>query len=163
MNENYGALVNVNSHLMRKYFDEMVHLLGVNVKYMSPLKSGDYTTQGEFKAINYSIPITVGCIFEEHETQQTAKKCGWLAELNENASVIHVPYDLEGLQIGCLFEVPSAFDNAGPRLFRVTKMSAIMIYPASITCEIVPEYRDTMPPDELEMFHNSNFNVLNEG
>ena len=38
-----------------------------------------------------------------------------------------------------------------------------MIYPAAITCEIVPEYRDTMPLDELEMFHSSNFNVLNEG
>jgi len=163
MEDNYGLLINSNAKLNRSYFKEMVRLLGVNVIYRSPMKSGDYTLHGEFKALAYSEPIKVGCIFEEHEDQKTAKKLGWDAELNENAALIHVPYDLVDLQIGCLFEIPSAYDNTPSRLFRVTKLSAIMIYPASITCEIVPEYIDTTPRSEIEDFVNSNFNVLREG
>lgn len=81
----------------------------------------------------------------------------------ENAAVIHVPYDLPELQVGCLFEIPSAYDNTHSRLFRVTKLSAKMIYPASIACEIVPEYIDTVESAEIELFTNTDFNVLNEG
>ena len=38
-----------------------------------------------------------------------------------------------------------------------------MIYPASITCEIVPEYFDIMPKNETEDFKSNDFNVLWEG
>jgi hypothetical protein len=63
-----------------------------------------------------------------------------VAELQENASVLHVPYDLPGLQIGALFEVPSGIDNGKARTFRVISLSNTMIYPASISCEIALEY-----------------------
>ena len=162
MSEKYGLLLNENIKLHRQYFREMVKLLGVYVIYRAPKANKHWTTYGEIES-NYEPPLLVGCIFDQHPTQQTLKKIGWVSELQENASIIHVDYDLPNLQQGALFIIPSGLDNAKGRLFRVTKMSAIMIYPASITCEIVPEYRDTMPPDELEMFHNSNFNVLNEG
>ena len=163
MEDNYGLLVNQNTKLHRQYFNEMVKLLGVNVKYRSPLQSGTYTLHGEYTSISYTEPVTIGCIFQEHLDQRTSKKLGWDAELDTQASVISVPYDLEGLQIGCLFEVPSAYDNTPPRMFRVTKLSAKMIYPASITCEIVPEYFDTMPKNETEDFKSNDFNVLWEG
>lgn len=163
MENNYGLLVNQNTKLHRQYFNEMVKLLGVNVQYRSPLQSGTYTLHGEYTSINYTEPITVGCIFQEHLDQRTSKKLGWNAELDTQASVISVPYDLTGLQIGCLFEVPSAYDNTPARVFRVTKISAKMIYPASITCELVPEYFDTMPKNETEDFKSNDFNVLWEG
>jgi hypothetical protein len=54
--------------------------------------------------------------------------------------MIHVPYDLQGLQVGALFEVPSGLDTGKGRLFRVISMSNIMVYPASIACEIALEY-----------------------
>ena len=44
------------------------------------------------------------------------------------------------LQVGALFEIPSGLDNGKGRVFRVISMSNIMIYPASITCEIALEY-----------------------
>ena len=88
---------------------------------------------------------------------------GWNSELTESAALIHVPYDLPGLQIGALFTIPSAYDNTKGRTFIVTKMSAIMVFPASITCEIVPEYETTIQPSELQMFNSSDFNLLNEG
>jgi hypothetical protein len=83
-----------------------------------------------------------------------------VAELQENSSIIHVPYDLKNLQVGALFEIPSGLDEAKPRLFRVISMQNIMVYPASIACEIAPEYIDT---DELTLtqdFTKTNFNML---
>ena len=57
--------------------------------------------------------------------------------------MIHVPYDLHDLQVGALFIVPSGLDKAEGRVFRVISMQNIMVYPASIACEIAPEYADT--------------------
>jgi hypothetical protein len=90
---------------------------------------------------------------------------GWVAELQEGSSIIHVPYDLEGLQVGCLFEVPSGIDFAEPRLFRVISMQNIMVYPASIACEIAPEYEDIDEPVLHTNFTQSTLPLLidNEG
>ena len=62
--------------------------------------------------------------------------------------MIHVPYNLPDLQVGALFEVPSGLDTGKGRIFRVINMSNIMIYPASITCEIALEYESN---DELHL------------
>lgn len=159
MENQYGLLLNQDAKLHRKWFEEMVSLLGVMVKYKPPVM--DYTPQAEMKPLRYKDEITVGVIFEDHINQKTAKKLGWDAELTENAVLFHMPYDLEGLQIGGLVEIPSAYDNSPSRLFRITKMSSIMIYPASITCEAVPEFKDTMQRAEVEDFTFSNFNLLN--
>lgn len=162
MESNYGLLINTNAKLYRKYFEEMVSLLGVMVKYQTPKKKLEYNLHGEYHSNQYSDPVIVGAIFEEHIKQETAKKLGWNSELTKSASLIHVPYNLDGLQVGCLFEVPSAYDNTQGRLFRVTKLFAEMIYPASITCEIVPEFIDNMSTSEVEDFTKTNFNVLKE-
>ena len=61
--------------------------------------------------------------------------------------MIHVPYDLPGLQVGALFTVPSGLDKSKGRVFRVISMSNIMIYPASIACEIALEY------DSVDEYH----------
>lgn len=117
-----------------------------------------YTTFSEVEA-NYYEPIEVGCIFDEHPTQQTLKKMGWVSELQESASIIHVPYDLPNIQQGALFFIPSGLDNAPNRLFRVTKMMNSMVYPASISCEIVPEFENTFVPEQRN-YKSSSFNLL---
>lgn len=156
----YGVLLNPNIKLHRKYFDEMVRLLGIQVVYYAPRPGKHWTVYTEIKS-NYQEPEVVGCIFDEHVNQKTTKKIGWVSELQENASLIHVPYDLHDIQIGALFVIPSGLDNAKGRLFRVVSMQNIAVYPASITCEIVPEYEDSMPNSKFE-FRTSNFNVLAE-
>lgn len=156
----YGLLIKDNIKLHRKWFKEMCSLIGINVVYRAPRVDKGYTTYTEFD--NYfEKPEVVGCIFEEHPEQQTLKKLGWVAELQENASIIHVPYDLKGLQQGALFIVPSGLDCAEGRMFRLVKMSTIMIYPASIPCQIVPEYENTFSNTQFEYKHTS-FNLLNE-
>ena len=161
MEKDYGKLVQPNVQLQRRYFNEMVTLRGVFCEYQYPLQNKQYTTQGELDT-SYSEPLRVGCIFNENIDQKTAKKLGWNSELQDQASLISVPYDLENLQVGCLFKIPSAFDNTQGRKFRVVEMSAIAIYPASITCRLVQEYETNVERADTELFVNSDFNLLNQ-
>lgn len=160
-NEKYGLLLNSNIKLHRQYFREMCRLLGINVLYRAPLPNKHYTRYAEIES-NYAPPIKVGCIFDEHPTQQTLKKIGWMAELDDTSSIIHVDYDLPNLQQGALFIIPSGLDDAKGRLFRVSKLTNSIVYPASVTCEIVPEYEDIIDKDQLNDFRNSEFNAINE-
>ncbi len=155
----YGMLLNKDIKLHRQYFKEMCKLLGISVIYKSLKDGAKWTTYGEVDA-NYNPPILLGCIFNDHPDQSTLKKIGWVSELQENASIIHVPYDTPGLQVGCLFIVPSGIDDGKGRLFRCTKLTNIMVYPASIACEIVPEYENTFRKS-LKSHKNNSFNLLN--
>ena len=67
--------------------------------------------------------------------------------------MIHVPYDLPDLQVGALFEVPSGLDDGKGRSFRVMSMSNIMIYPASIACEIALEYESNDEQQLITIAH----------
>ena len=138
----------------------MVDLIGIKVFYRAPLPNKTYTSYTEIES-SYQEPIEVGCIFDDHPTQQTLKKMGWVSELQDSASIIHVPYDLPGLQQGALFFLPSGLDNTPSRLFRVTKLQNSMIYPASISCEVVPEYENTFAREQYNYQH-SDFNLLIE-
>lgn len=159
MTSNYGLLLNKEDILLqRNYFNELVTLLGVKVKHRAPRPDKHYTTYAEIQG-NYFEEQEVGCIFSEHLDQKTMKKLGWNAELTTDASVISVPYDLDGLQQGSLFYIPSAFDNTKDRLFRVVEISSIMIYPASLTCRIVPEFENTFSNNLFDHTRNS-FNLL---
>lgn len=160
MENNYGLLLKQKDILLqRKYFEECVTMLGVKVIHRAPRPSKHYTQYSEIES-NYFEPEIVGCMFDEHPNQRTMKKLGWNAELGEGAAIISVPYDLEGLQQGSLFIVPSAFDKTKGRLFRVVEITGIMIYPASLTCKLVPEFENTFTTDAFNHQRNS-FNLLN--
>ena len=137
----------------------MCQLLGLKVLYRAPRPGKTYNGYGELESF-YFEPIIVDCIFDEHPNQKSMKKMGWNAELQENPIVIHVPYDLEGIQAGALFTIPSGLDNAEPRTFRVLQLSNIAIYPASISCELALDWKNEQPKSEVTDFKRSNFNVL---
>ena len=138
----------------------MINLIGIKVFYSAPKPGKAYTNYAEIIS-NYYDPIEIGCIFEDHPTQQTLKKLGWVSELQENSSIIHIPYDTPEIQQGALFYLPGGLDNSKSRLFRVIKISNTMIYPSSISCEIVPEFENTFTPEQYNYKHSS-FNVLKE-
>lgn len=135
----FGILISPDIKLHRMWFKQCVTLHGINCKYRAPLNNKDYDKYADLQT-GYKPEITVGCLFEEHPDQKSLRKAGWVAELQEGSSIIHVPYDLPDLQVGALFEVPSGLDTGKGRMFRVISMSNIMIYPASIACEIALEY-----------------------
>lgn len=159
LQNNYGLLLNKDIKLHRIYFKQMVKLLGINCQYRYPLSGKNYDLHGDLET-KYSKPQTVGVIFQDHPDQKTLKKMGWVAELQENSSIIHVPYDLEKLEVGALFEIPSGLDTAKSRLFRVISMQNIMVYPASIACEIAPEYFDTDEKTLTRDFSKTNTTML---
>lgn len=143
--KDYGILLTPEIKLHRQYFKEMVKLLGINCIYKAPIPGKTFDKHGDLSA-NYLPGEVVGVIFQEHPDQKTLKKMGWVAELQENSSIIHVPFDLPHLQVGALFIIPSGIDKAEGRVFRVISMQNIMVYPASIACEIAPEYEDIDEP-----------------
>ena len=89
------------------------------------------------------------------------KKRGWVSELQTDSSFIDIAYDTPNIQVGALFIVPSGLDDGKGRLFRCVTMQNSMIYPAAITCEIVPEYENSNTLDNKDYQHSS-FNLLNE-
>ena len=103
---NYGILLNgPDIKLHRKYFDEMCFLIGIKVLFYAPKPSKHWTTYAEIET-NFYEPKLISCVFEDHPNQYTMKKLGWDSELQENASLISVPYDLEGIQVGDSFFTP---------------------------------------------------------
>ena len=148
-----------NIKLQRHYFNETVKLIGIQCIYRAPIENKTWDGWGELNAY-YQPPQIVGCLFFEKTKKKTLKKKGWVAELQENSSIIHVPYDLINIQKGCLFEIPGGLDNTKPRLFRVLNISNIMIYPASLSCEIAPEYLDIDEQSIHTDFKNKNISLL---
>ena len=164
--QKYGTLLTPDIRMHRQYFREMCKLIGIRVLYRAPKPGCKYTTYAEIDA-NYYPPVLIGCIFDEHPSQRTLKRMGWVSELNESSSFIHVDYDLDLLQHGALFIVPSGIDDGKGRLFRVVKMATSMVYPASITCEIVPEYTDDFKSvsggkDIDELIESEKLNIFND-
>lgn len=157
-----GILLNQeNLKLQRFYFEQMVRLIGINVIYRAPRDgSKEYNGYGELDSF-YHEPKQVGCIFVEHPNQYTMKKLGWVAELNEEVSLIQVPYNLQGLQRGALFIIPSGLDDAKGRLFKVEDMATIAVTPAYITCKLAPVYESTFEDSQFT-HETNNFNLLNE-
>ena len=158
MLDKYGLLITQDIKLYRNWFKQMTYLHGINCKYRAPLENKEYDTRGDLHT-GYKPAIIVGCLFEEHPTQKSLKKAGWVAELQEGSSMIHVPYDLPDLQVGALFEVPSGLDTGASRTFRVISMSNIMIYPAAISCEIALEY-ETVDEQHLITAHEKEYMPL---
>lgn len=160
-NKDTGILLNAKDiKLHRKWFDQMVKLLGIMVLYREPKLGKHWDMYGELDTF-YEPPRPVGCIFEEHPDQKTMKKLGWNAERQESTSLIHVPYDLPGLQAGALFIVPSALDKTEGRVFKVLDMRVGAVYPSEITCELGPVLANAQPQHEIKNFAQSNFNLLN--
>ena len=88
------------------------------------------------------------------------KKLGWNVERSESTSVIHVPYNLPGIQAGALFIIPSGLDKTEGRLFRVLDMRVSPVYPASIACELGPVLANNMPLSQTKDFTHTDIGIL---
>jgi hypothetical protein len=156
-----GILLNAhNIKLQREYFKQMLKLRGIMVIHRAPKSvSKTYDGHGELDTL-YEAPVQTACIFEEHPNQWTMRKLGWDSVLQEANSLIHVPYDLDGVQAGSLFIIPSGLDSTTGRVFKVIRMSNIAVYPSEIVCEIGPVFNSTFEPVNLHDFTSTNFNLL---
>lgn len=163
MNESdTGLLLNRDDILLQRvFFQNMLELRGIKVGYYVPRKDKHYSGASELET-NYKERISIKCIFEEHPTQKTMRKLGWNSEQTEAKPIIQIPYDTPEIQFGCLIEVPAGIDNAPPRLFKVTRISNIAVYPANLICELSPVILSSIPSSQVTDFTKSDFTLVRE-
>lgn len=154
----YGSLVGADIQLHKEWFEEMTSMLGIICLHRAPRKDKTYNGYGELNSF-YHDPEAVGCIFEDHPSIKTTRLLGWNSELVDSNPVIHVPYNLKGLQIGSLFIIPNPLNREQGRVFKVIEMSTIAIYPASVSCIIGPLLVNNSEKAEHD-YTKSNFNLI---
>ena len=137
MSSRRRSLVKSDALMHRRYFQEMLKLYGIDGMYFQVKEeSKSYNEVGELSA-EYLEPVPCQMIFDQVPKVSTLKKLGWTTELDQSQPLIHVDYDLEGLQVGACFNIADPLRPGRGRLFRVTKLSVGIIYPMCVTCQLV--------------------------
>ena len=152
MSRRKSSLVKSDALAWRSYFNEMLRLYGIDASYFQiKEETKSYNETGELSG-EYHDPIPTQLIFDQVPTVSTLKKLGWVAELSDSQPIIHVNYDLPGLQIGACFSIEDPLRPGKGRLFRVTRLSVGIIYPMCATCQIVAVVGDvpekTLQPEK---------------
>lgn len=157
----YGILINSDALLHRQWFEEMVRLHGEGALYEYPI-NGKYNQNGEFVCDNYSPPTQVGVIYEQRPKLKTTKLLHWNSQLQDEASLVHIPYNTENLMLNGRVIMPSPYDASKGDVFRIVEMSAVSaIYPDAISCAIVPVWADKFDKSQFD-YTNSTLNLLFE-
>lgn len=133
------SLISQDAEIFREYFKECLEMYGIPALFFQPKEDicqKKFTTLGEMKNLYYD-PIETQVLFEATPKVQTLRKLGWVTELDKEQPIVHVDYDLPGIARGAVFKIKDPLSVTDGRLFRVTKMSVGILYPASISCQIV--------------------------
>ena len=137
MSRRTDSLIKKDALMFRKYFREMLRKYGIDCSYFQVIEgTAEYNVNGEFSA-DYHDPISSQVLFDQIPKISTLKKLGWNTSVEESQPLVHVDYDLPGLQIGCLFSIEDPMRPGKGKLFRVTKMSMGIIYPMCVTAQVV--------------------------
>jgi hypothetical protein len=139
-----NSLIKKDALMFRKYFQEMLRKYGIDCSYFS-VKEGTakYNVNGEFSA-EYNKPVGTQVLFDQVPKISTLKKLGWSTPTDESQPILHIDYDLPGLQVGCLFSIEDPLRPGKGRLFRITKMSLGIIYPMCVTAQVVAVVGDLL-------------------
>lgn len=155
------SLVNSDAEIFRKYFKECLDLYGIPSLFFQKKETiKDFTTLGEMKN-NYYDPIETHVIFESTPQVRTLKKLGWVTELDKEQPIVHVEYNLPGISRGCVFKIKDPISLTDGRLFRITKMSTGILYPASISCQLIAVLGEE-PEETLKPYDGSKSIFLNK-
>lgn len=151
MSRRQNSLIKKDALMFRRYFQEMLRKYGIDCSYFEA-KEGTvkYNVNGELSA-EYKDPIGTQVLFDQVPKVSTLKKLGWSTSNDESQPLIHVDFDLPGLQVGCLFSIEDPLRPGRGRLFRVTKMSVGIIYPMCVTAQVVAvlgdQVENTLQPE----------------
>ena len=144
---------------LRYYMEEMLDMYGVPAKYYQIKPGHKFTVAGEISA-HYFNPTNCKVLFDQVPKISTLRKLGWLTELDQAASLIHIAFDTAGIAFGALYEIKDPLTPDSGRLFRVTKMQTGIIFPAFITCQIVPVV-GTAPEETVQPYDGDKSIFLN--
>ena len=134
-----GLLVQDDSRIFRRYFREMVKLIGIRVSYQFVIKR-EMTLHSEDNS-KLSQPIELDILFDENPNIDTLNRLGWLSELNDQKPIIiNVPYNTPNLSVGARISIESIDGTPRPRMFQITKIQSDLEFPDAYTCAIVPVF-----------------------
>ncbi len=122
---------------LRYQMQEVLDMYGIQAKYYQIKPGHTFTVAGELSA-NYFDPIDCRVLFDQVPKVSTLKKLGWVTELDQAASLIHISFDTPGISHGAVFEIKDPLASDSGKLFRVTKLQTGILYPTFVTCQIVP-------------------------
>ena len=151
MSRRKDSLVKKDALMFRRYFREMLRRYGIDCSYFEPVEGTvKYNVNGELSA-EYKNPIGAQIIFDQVPKVSTLKKLGWNTASDDSQPIIHVDFDLPGIQIGSLFSIEDPLRPGRGNLFRVTKMSVGIIYPMCVTAQVVAvlgeQVENTLQPE----------------
>ena len=146
-----NPIIQNDATVLRYYLNEMLDMYGIAAKYYQLKPGCHFTVAGELSA-NYFDPIDTRVMFDQVPKVSTLKRLGWVTELDQAASLIHIPFDTPGICVGAVFSIRDPLAPDSGKLFRVSKLQTGIIYPICVTCQIVPvvgtEPEETLKPYE---------------
>ena len=134
-----GLLNRADSTIFRRYFNEMVKLIGQSVGYQYIVER-EMTIHSEDNS-KLSSPIRLDVLFDENPTVDTLNALGWTSELNsQQPIVVNMPYNTPNLTVNARLTIESVDGVSRPRVFKITKIASDLEFPDAFTCAIVPVF-----------------------
>lgn len=130
--------------LMRRRYDEALHLQGIPVKYQFP-NIPDTNAQGEAMIDSYSEPIDTYIFFEGNPKIKTFKRLGWVVENDQDLPfLVHCSFHLPHVQRDSIFRIAGQYADIPDRTFRVTEITYDLQCADHLICQIIPVYDDNI-------------------
>ena len=152
-----GLLNRHDSTIFRRFFNEMVKLIGQSVGYQYVVKK-EMTIHSEDNS-ELSVPIRLDVLFDENPTVDTLNTLGWTSELNsQQPIVVNMPYNTPNLTVNARITVESVDGVQRPRVFKVTKIVSDLEFPDAFTCAIVPVFDQYKQRNQYTLVNNEKIN-----
>ena len=152
-----GLLNRQDARIFRRYFSEMVKLIGQSVGYQYVVEQ-KYTIHSEDNSI-LSAPIRIDILFDENPQIDTLNRLGWVSELNEQKPiVINMPYSTPNLAVNARVIIESVDGIERPRVFRITKIVSDLEFPDAYTCALVPVFDQYKQKNQYTLVNHEKIN-----
>lgn len=152
-----GLLNRQDARIFRRYFSEMVKLIGQSVGYQYVVEQ-KYTIHSEDNS-TLSTPIRIDILFDENPQIDTLNRLGWVSELNEQKPiVINMPYNTPNLTINARVIIESVDGIERPRVFRITKIVSDLEFPDAYTCALVPVFDQYKQKNQYTLVNHEKIN-----
>lgn len=152
-----GLLNRQDARIFRRYFSEMVKLIGQSVGYQYVVEQ-KYTIHSEDNSI-LSAPIRIDILFDENPQIDTLNRLGWVSELNEQKPiVINMPYNTPNLTVNARVIIESVDGVERPRVFRITKIVSDLEFPDAYTCALVPVFDQYKQKNQYTLVNHEKIN-----
>lgn len=148
-----GLLNRQDSTIFRRYFNEMVKLIGQSVGYQYVVEK-EMTIHSEDNS-KLSMPIRIDVLFDENPTVDTLNTLGWTSELNtQQPIVVNLPYNTPQLTVNARITIESVDGVSRPRVFKITKIASDLEFPDAYTCALVPVFDQYVQRNQYTLVNN---------